>query len=429
MAGQVPVTVRATVCEGQLDAVRKVLADLRRHGPQDDRMPFAALPDVHFARLFVLEDAADLDGELIPASLVYMADVDGSVDRHLRRLASRAGAGLDDVFGYCVGWPKAATDRERVDWLRGHCLQPAAYYVHKVGRTVSQIRDEGTLRAEVETMVDATEATGESSAAAVRDRVREQVRARPELAWALRPAAGPGLIARLRDTAHKVVPAAGVVLALPIVLPVVVAGLVAIRVQESADQPDIERPDSDHVHEVERYEDFAAQNPFTAIGLIKPGPVRRVTMRVALAGLNWGCRHLYARDNLAGVRSIHFARWLPLDDERRVVFASSYDGSQESYMDDFINRLSWGVNLVFSNGLGYPRTRWLVFGGARDETAYKRYLRRHQVPTVVFYSAYQTLSARNVDDNSLIRDGLRRTGDSDDDAADEADATRWLRLL
>jgi len=175
------------------------------------------------------------------------------------------------------------------------------------------------------------------------------------------------------------------------------------------------------VHEVERYEDFAAQNPFTAVGLLKPGPVRQATMRVALAGLDWGCRHLFARDNLAGVRTIHFARWLPLDDGRRVVFASSYDGSQESYMDDFIDRLSWGVNLVFSNGLGYPRTRWLVSGGARDETSYKRYLRRHQVPTVVFYSAYQDLSARNVDDNSLIRDGLRGTGDGD--------AARWLRQL
>jgi hypothetical protein len=437
MAGQVPVTVRATVCAGQLDAVRKVLADLRRHGPQDDRMPFAALPDVHFARLFVLEDVTDLDGELIPASLVYMADVDGSVDRHLRRLATRAGTGLDEVFGYCVGWPASATDRQRADWLRGHCLQPAAYYVHRVGRTVAQIQAEDRLRTELATMVDEAGAAGESSAAAVRARIQARVRARPELAWALRPAAGLGLAGRLRDTVHKLVPAAGVLLALPVVVPVLVAGLVAIRAQESTDRPDTDRPDPDHVHEVERYEDFAAQNPFTAVGLLKPGPLRRATMRVALAGLDWACRHRYARDNLAGVRTIHFARWLPLDDGRRVVFASSYDGSQESYMDDFINRLSWGVNLVFSNGLGYPRTRWLVFGGARDETAYKHYLRRHQVPTVVFYSAYQTLSARNVDDNSLIRDGLRHTGTAGDEAdeadaagaADEADAARWLRLL
>ncbi len=109
------------------------------------------------------------------------------------------------------------------------------------------------------------------------------------------------------------------------------------------------------------------QNPFTAVGEVKAGLVRRVTMRVALAGLGFACRHSFARDNLAGVTSIHFARWVPLDDGERLIFASSYDGSLESYMDDFISRLSWGINLVFSNGVGFPRARWLVLGGARDE--------------------------------------------------------------
>ena len=416
-------TVRATVNEGQLEAVRKLLADLRRHGPQDDRMPFTALPDVHFARLFALEETTDLDGEVIPASLVYMADVDGPVDRHLRGLVSRAGAGLDEVFGYCAGWPASATDRDRLDWLRRHCLRPAAYYVHRVGRTVGRIQGEAGLRAEVETLLDRPDVAGQPSATAVRNRVRERLRSRPELAWALRPAAGLGLVDRVGDAAHKLVPAAALVLALPVLLPVAAVGLVAIRLQELRDEPDTELPDPEHVRDVERYEDFAAQNPFTAVGMLKPGPLRRITMRVALAGLDWGCRHLYAWDNLSGVRTIHFARWLPLDDGRRVVFASSYDGSQESYMNDFIDQLSWGVNLVFSNGLGYPRTSWLVRGGARDETSYKHYLRRHQVPTVVFYSAYPTLSARNVDDNSLVRDGLARPGD------DDADAARWLRLL
>ena len=44
-----------------------------------------------------------------------------------------------------------------------------------------------------------------------------------------------------------------------------------------------------------------------------------------------------------------------LDDNRRLIFASSYDGSLESYMDDFISRLAWGINLVFGNGAGFPK--------------------------------------------------------------------------
>ena len=109
---------------------------------------------------------------------------------------------------------------------------------------------------------------------------------------------------------------------------------------------------------------------------------------------DYAVRHIFNRADLAGVKTIHFARWVFLDGRRRVVFASSYDGSVESYMDDFIDKVWWGLNAVFSNGVGYPRTRWLLFGGARDERAFKRVLRRRQEPVQVWYSAYPDLTAR-----------------------------------
>ena len=90
-------------------------------------------------------------------------------------------------------------------------------------------------------------------------------------------------------------------------------------------------------------------------------------------------------------------------------------------MDDFIDKISWGLNIVFSNGFGYPKTRWLVLDGARDELAFKDYLRRHQVPTRVWYSAYARLTAANVARNERIRDGLR--GDMGREEAEQ-----WLQL-
>jgi len=54
-----------------------------------------------------------------------------------------------------------------------------------------------------------------------------------------------------------------------------------------------------------------------------------------------------------------------LADKTKVFFASNYDGSDESYMDDFINKVAYGLNLVFSNGIGYPRTNFLLSGGAK----------------------------------------------------------------
>ena len=35
-----------------------------------------------------------------------------------------------------------------------------------------------------------------------------------------------------------------------------------------------------------------------------------------------------------------------------MLFMSNYDGSLESYMDDFINKVGWGLNLSFSHGVG-----------------------------------------------------------------------------
>jgi len=194
-----------------------------------------------------------------------------------------------------------------------------------------------------------------------------------------------------------------------------------VRRHERRDVPETARPTTEHVAELTAGEDHGTPNPFTAYGRVKPGLVRGVTIRVALRGLDYAARHVFARDNLAGIRSIHFARWVLLDGGRRVVFASNYDGSQESYMSDFIDRVAWGVNLVFSNGVGYPSTRWLLFGGARDEQRYKAYLRNHQLPSV-WFSAYPTLSARNVDDNSALREGLAGP-------LTEEGARRWLSLV
>lgn len=423
MARHAAVTIRATVRATAGAALDAALVSVRRRGPADPDLPLAELAGLHFARIFVLPDAHDLAGRPLPASLVYMADVDGTADDHLRELAERAAVGVDTLFSHCEGYPAEPDTRQRHTWLTRHSLTPAAYYIHTVGRSVDRIRAEGRLRVELETLADDPELVrAGTDPLAVKQRLVDAVRVRPDLAWATKRDPGVGLARAVLDAALVIGLAALAVATLPILLPALALWLVAIRLRELTEQPETGTPDPAHVRRVLEYEDHAAQNPFTAVGLVRPGRIRPVTMRVALAGLEFANRHLFRRDNLAGVRTIHFARWLPLDDGRRLVFASSYDGSLESYMDDFIDRLRWGINLVFSNGEGFPRTRWLVLDGAGDELAYKQYLRRHQIPTVVFYSAYPKLTARAADDNAQLRHDLQAAADRDAAAA-------WLALL
>ncbi len=62
--------------------------------------------------------------------------------------------------------------------------------------------------------------------------------------------------------------------------------------------------------------------------------------------------------------------------------------------------------LFTSNGIGYPRTDWLLRGGSADERRFKEFQRRHTVLTQVWYKAYPGLTAVDLDRNTRIRRGL-----------------------
>ncbi|MDZ7727035.1 MAG: hypothetical protein U5Q44_01905 [Dehalococcoidia bacterium] len=197
---------------------------------------------------------------------------------------------------------------------------------------------------------------------------------------------------------------------------------VLLRRHEKTDPAPRLVPDPAHVERLAADEDHLAQNQFTAVGHLKPGRFRKFTAIVVLYLVNLGVRHIYNNGTLTGVKTIHAARWVFIEDRRRLVFASNYDGSLENYMDDFIDKVAWGLNAVFSNGMEYPRTSWLVRDGAEDELAFKSYIRVRQVPSDVWYTAYGNLTNTNIAQNAQVRAGLSGTMDEDAAAA-------WLRLL
>jgi hypothetical protein len=424
MPHQVALTIRAPVLRERRVGLGTVLGEMSGAGAaRNPVLPFAELDGVHFARLFVLEETADLDGRELPETLFYMADVDAPWVGHLRQLATSQAAGIDRLFGCCAGYPPDPTPALRVAWLLEHRVPSAATYVHRMGRSVAQVRDERRLRESIESFLDLPASVPpQLTATEAKGRIRGFALGRDDLRWARMGPRRPGLLFRLRDKVHLVALPLGALLLAPVLVPAAVILLVLVRLRERRDVADSGPAPAEHSTALEATEDHAAQNPFTAVGLVKPGRVRSLTLRAVLLGLDWANRHVYSRDNLAGVRSIHFARWVPIDDGRRLIFASSYDGTLESYMDEFIDRLAWGLNAVFSNGMGYPSTRWLVLDGARDETAFKNYLRNRQVVTPVWYSAYDTLPAPNIDAHSEIRITLPRD-------VDEAAADDWLALL
>jgi hypothetical protein len=357
----------------------------------------------------------------VPIYLVFMGDCDGPGQDQLAEFVQRAGEGLRRIFSHC----RALDPRDDLlDWLIEHDRPVAAPYVNWIGRTVQQIREESALQR----LLSARAPRGLSEAAVDPRTMRRQLLAfaRAEQAagrLVLTPPAPTPLGWQIRNLLHAIgLPLAGLVL-LPLVILLLPVFLVLLRRQEKRDPEYCPRPRAAAVREMQELEDHDPSNSFTALGAVKPGWFRRGLVQLLLVLIAYACRHVFGRGHLGRVRTIHFAHWVFLDDKTRVLFASNYDGSHESYMDDFINKVAWGLNLIFSNGFGWPRTDWLIKGGARHELRFKYYQRGHQLPTQVWYKAYPGLTLADLDRNRRIREGYERVEMSD------AQVLAWLRLL
>jgi hypothetical protein len=148
------------------------------------------------------------------------------------------------------------------------------------------------------------------------------------------------------------------------------------------------------------------QNHLASLTTIKPGLFRLLTLRAVLWAANLAAR-TSIHGTLSGIPSIHFAHWSIVNHGRHLLFLSNYDGSWESYLDDFIDQASVGLIGIWTNTVGFPRTLFLIYEGARDGVAFKTFARSHQTPTAVWYSAYPALTVQRIDTNTQLRDGLR----------------------
>jgi len=135
-------------------------------------------------------------------------------------------------------------------------------------------------------------------------------------------------------------------------------------------------------------EDVVTQNQLTLITVVREGQADRV--RAVMSAIDSYARRLAPPGSLIGISTIHFVRWLLLDEGRRLMMVSDYDGSWESYIDEFAELILSGLDAIWETSYGYPPD------GARDLPAFKRFLRSHQVPSEVFYSAYPEETVLNI---------------------------------
>lgn len=418
MSHQVALTLRAPIKQGQAAGLERLLASMSADSAHSPVIPFARLPGTHFARLLTVDDGDT-------PCLLLLLDCDAPAEQRLRELVAVAGKGLDELLRHCEGYPTAGrmTAEQRLGYLRSRLTSVDVFYVHAVGRTLQQIRQEAQLRQAIGAFLDRAGHDWQGfDALKIREVIRAFVQSEPTLVWAGTPAAPLELSFRLREALRQY----GTLLLLlglaPALIPALLVWAVALRLHERRDPAPLVPLDPARLRALSDGEDVGVQNAISTLAAIKPGRFWRLTATLLLGIASYGSRHIFNRGSLAGLTTVHFARFMRLDNGARVLFTSYYDGSLESYMNDFIDQVSSVLNLAFGDQSGYPRTRWLALDGATDEAGFKTFLRGHQIPTQVWYSAYDQLAAVNIDNNARIRAGLYGV-------MSLAQAQEWLRRL
>ncbi len=405
----------APIEPSKLGALRNLLLSMNsRPGeadPHNTLVPFGEFETLHFARFVILDDQTTADYEayglpkpFYPLSLAFMGDFDGDYDAFVQALCQHAGAGLRRIFSHCAGYdPNADLAR----WLREREHRPSTYFFDWRGRTVRQLLEEKELHLALASYLRQNPELATRPALEVRDRLRQFVD--KELAEGrirLTPESTTPLAWRVRNTMHLILVPLALLLATPLLLIYAPFYFFQLRRRENSDPEIVPRPNQDHVTKLAALEDHNVTNQFSAMGGLKPGLFRRLTGVFVLWIINYSTRHVFVRGRLARVLTIHSASWTFIDGGKRLFFASNYDGNLESYMDDFVNKVAFGLNVTFSNGLGYPKTRWLILDGAKNEQAFRYYIRRHELPTQVWYNAQAGLTNANLERNGRIRKGI-----------------------
>jgi Dyp-type peroxidase family len=215
---------------------------------------------------------------------------------------------------------------------------------------------------------------------------------------------------------------AGGILAMTLIVGAIAGAFVGIlRWHETKDEVD-ERPAKlRNIRKMADRENATgyAMNHITAVTPLKAGRFRRLTLALALLGIGKLVQYWFRPGFVLNMGTIHYARWFRLPGSDTLIFFSNYDGSWESYLEDFITKAHKGQSAAWSNGKGFPRTSYLINGGADDGERFKRWVRRQQVPTGFWFSRFPDLTTDNIRNNALIHDGLMR-------ASTDTAAEAWL---
>ena len=134
-------------------------------------------------------------------------------------------------------------------------------------------------------------------------------------------------------------------------------------------------------------------NEFTLINKLKPGGAERLRKKLA-SDSKFGSHNQVFADQIG---TLHDLRFVIFDNDTRLLFATTFDGDWDAYIDDFAALVPDLIDLVFEEVEDYP--------GIKSPDI-KDFIVKSQVTSTYFYSAYPDASVRDIRKAMNVKSGL-----------------------
>lgn len=396
---------------------------------------------IHFLRIFLLPGSGDRDSNQLVFSVVF----DGEKIDFLNALVDGLREPLLGVLANTVGSGVLNSDpspKEVAQWLFSNNGEPSTYHVGTVWNSLEEIRNDRKIVAEISAFLDDHGELAQRPATEIKTRIEEMLKQRiPDIISntgkkTLKKLVRyvDGLLVLFLVLLIPLTPAFLIVnamewgglalvlltLGFAIALLAAVAGF--IRCLEFFED-DIEVwPDDAYIRQIVSSENVRGQNQMTLVADVRNSLARRVIIVAVLWIADAVSRHCYRRGRLAGIDTIHFARFFLLEGNTRMLFMSDYDGSWSRYLFDFTGSGSLAVVPIWSSLKGCPKAKFLRWPAPGFEERFLPFTRGCQVEVACWYSSYPRLTVSEIKRNEKVRSGLFKP-------CSEREALDWLALL
>jgi hypothetical protein len=353
-------TVVVRIKPGEERPLRGVLEEVGAHPETNRYIRLNETKGTHLANWVILNDPDN------GCRLFFASNYDGELSAYVDELL-KAGPGIDEIFGRCEGY----TGRKHfLQFVKKNSYRSQTFFVGFQTDSVEKVRAKIAIRQSIESFLDMPDVAAFVNRGGLKNFLDLiEIVAQPHRGVGL-GRAGRWLWQKLHDGFFALL------LALARAYGDFRVDKHCVSVASSLDPKLPLAPstlsDADHM---------------TNLIDVKPG--FRIILWLSLAFMDILARYAFPPGELAGVRTIHFARWALIDGGRRLLFQSRFDGTWENYMGDFVDNIAWGLDAIWTNTAGYPTA------GMVDIDAFKRFIRDRQFEHIAIYEAYPMESVLN----------------------------------